>query len=137
MSIQFVESVIGISSEQLQGGFFEGWPNPPNAEAHLRILQGSYAVVLAIDSVTNRVIGFVTAISDGVSSAYIPHLEVLPIYRGQGVGTKLVNRMLATVGNLYMVDLVCDPDVQPFYEKLGMHTYTAMIRRNYDRQACD
>ena len=31
-----------------------------------------------------RVVGFVTAISDGVLSAYIPLLEVLPEYQGAG-----------------------------------------------------
>jgi hypothetical protein len=36
-----------------------------------------------------------------------------------------------------MVDLVCDPDLQPFYERLGFRPYTAMVIRNYDRQSCD
>lgn len=28
--------------------------------------------------------------------------------------------MLANVRHLYMIDLVCDADLQPFYERLGL-----------------
>lgn len=135
--IHYTDSLDRITVEHLHGGFFEGWPHPPNPDAHLRILQGSYAVVLAVDGASGNVVGFITAISDGVSSAYIPHLEVLPAYRKQGIGVELVRRMLARLSDLYMVDLVCDPDVQPFYARLGLRPYSAMIHRNYDRQACD
>jgi hypothetical protein len=30
-----------------------------------------------------------------------------------------------------MVDLLCDPELQPFYESLGMHRATGMMVRNY------
>lgn len=75
-------SLEGITAVQLAGGFFEGWPNPPSPETHLRILKGSYAVSIAIND--DQVVGFVNAISDGVSSAFIPLLEVLPTYPGAG-----------------------------------------------------
>jgi len=73
--ITYTDSLDHITPDKLQG-FFVGWPNPPNPETHLRILQGSAHFILAIDDQTNQVIGFITAISDGVSAAYIPHLEV-------------------------------------------------------------
>ena len=137
MPIHYLDTCDTITADQLRGGFFEGWPTPPQPDAHLRILQGSYAVVLVLDDTTNEVIGFITAISDGVSAAYIPHLEVLSSYRGQGIGGELTQRMLERLRHLYMVDLVCDPDVQPFYARLGMHPYSAMVHRNYDRQGCE
>jgi ribosomal protein S18 acetylase RimI-like enzyme len=65
------------------------------------------------------VIGFATAISDGVMSAYIPFLEVLPEYQRQGIGTELIRRLLGQLDGLYMVDLSCDAALQPFYERLG------------------
>jgi hypothetical protein len=43
--------------------------------------------------------------------------------------------MLATLRHCYQVDLICEPDVQPFYEKLGMRRAVGMIVRNYDRQS--
>jgi ribosomal protein S18 acetylase RimI-like enzyme len=132
--IHYVDSPDGIVPEQLHG-FFVGWPNPPSSEAHLRILQGSSHVLLALDG--ERVVGFITAVSDGVSSAYIPHLEVLPDYQGRGIGSELVRRMIDQLRHLYMVDLSCDADLQPFYERLGMRPYSGMVLRNYERQACD
>ncbi len=99
------------------------------------MLQGSDVIVLAIDMANGAVVGFVTALSDGVTSAYVPHLEVLPAYQGQGIGTALMEHLLAQLRDLYMIDLLCEPDVQPFYERLGMRRATGMLIRNYDRQS--
>ena len=114
-------------------GFFVGWPNPPSPDTHLRILQGSSHVVLAWEE--NRLVGFVTAISDGVLSAYVPLLEVLPTYQGRGVGWELMRRVLEELNGLYMVDLLCDEALQPFYEKLGMVRSQGMMVRRYARQS--
>lgn len=89
--------------------------------------------MLALEGST--VIGFITAVSDGVSAAYIPHLEVLRAFRDEGIGTELLRRMLKKLDSLYMVDLVCDPFLQSFYERAGMQPYTAMIKRNYNAQS--
>ncbi len=132
--VHYTESLAGIDASQLAGGFFIGWPNPPSPETHLRLLQGSSHVVLAIDERTADVVGFATAISDGVLSAYIPLLEVLPEYQHQGIGQELMRRMIAALRSLYMVDLLCDPELQPFYEQIGMRHADGMLIRNYDRQ---
>src|SRR5204862_4237957 len=114
--ITYCETLEGISTSDL-AGFFIGWPNPPSPATHLRILAGSYAILLARDDTTGAVVGFITAISDGVSCAYIPHLEVLPAYQGSGIGSELVRRMLERLRQIYMIDLICDTDVQPFYAR--------------------
>ena len=132
--IGYTESLEGIEPQDLDG-FFVGWPNPPSPETHLRLLNASDHAILAIDETAGRVVGFVTAISDGVLSAYIPHLEVRPEYQGQGIGSELMRRMLGRLGTLYMVDLLCDEEVQPFYERLGMRRARGMAIRNYDRQS--
>lgn len=134
MPILYSTSIEAIEPGDLQG-FFEGWPNPPSPKTHLAILKGSYRTVLSTDSATGRVVGFINAIGDGVLAAFIPLLEVLPEYRGQGIGRELVQRMLRELGGLYMVDLICDEDLRPFYEKLGMTPARAMIIRNFARQA--
>jgi ribosomal protein S18 acetylase RimI-like enzyme len=92
-------------------------------------------VLLARDGAGGPAVGFITAVSDGVSCAYIPHLEVLPAYQGRGIGSELVRRMLAALGDIYMIDLLCDPAVQPFYERLGMRRWSGMLIRNYGRQS--
>jgi GNAT superfamily N-acetyltransferase len=132
--IIYTTSLENITPEKLHG-FFVGWGNPPTPEVHLRVLQGSYRVVLAIDDESGSVIGFINATSDGVLSAFIPLLEVLPAYKGKDIGTELVKRMLESLKHLYSIDLICDEDVQPFYERLGLRRYTGMLHRNYDRQS--
>ena len=63
--IRLLDATEPITPEQLKG-FFVGWPAPPTPETHLRLLQQSDAVVLAVDDATQQVVGFITAISDGV-----------------------------------------------------------------------
>jgi ribosomal protein S18 acetylase RimI-like enzyme len=120
--IEYVTDAGGIEPEHLRG-FFVGWPTPPSPERHLEILRGSSHVVLAREGL--QVVGFVTAISDGVISTYIPLLEVLPEYQGRGIGAELVRRLLAELEGLYMVDLCCDEDVVGFYERLGLQRWDA------------
>jgi GNAT superfamily N-acetyltransferase len=126
--IDYTDSLDGIEPRQL-GGFFVDWPNPPSPDTHLRLLSGSDHVVLAIDLETDHVIGFVTALSDGVLSGFIPLLEVLPAYQGQGIGQALMTRILDRLGHLPNVDLLCDPDVAPFYERFGMKPVGGMVLR--------
>ena len=123
----------GITPEDLTG-FFVGWPTHPDPKTHLRILRGSFAVSLAVDSETDAVVGFATAISDGVISAYIPLLEVLPDYQKQGIGKQLVEALLGQLEPLYMIDLVCDPALEAWYRPLGFTALTGMAKRNYDNQ---
>lgn len=125
--VSYVESAEGLTPDSLRG-FFQGWAAPPGPETHLRILEGSDAIVLALEG-EGRVVGFVTAVTDGVLAAYIPLLEVLPERRGRGIGTELVRRMLARLEGLYMVDLMCDPPLQAFYARLGMAPGTGMMIR--------
>lgn len=130
----YKNSLDNISSDMLKG-FFVDWPNPPNPDTHLKLLQNSSKVVIALDNKTSQVIGFITAISDDVLSAYIPFLEVLPEYKSKGIGKELVSRMLKELENIYMVDLSCDEDLIPYYEKFNMIKSNAMVLRNYEMQS--
>ena len=92
-------------------------------------------VVLAIDEATDQVVGFVTALTDGVLCAYISLLEVLPEYQRRGIGEALVQRVLKMLGDLYMVDLMCDPDLEAYYAKFGMQPAFGMVIRSHPHQA--
>jgi hypothetical protein len=59
-------------------GFFVGWPRRPSLRQQMAVLRESYRSVVAIESEDGRVVGFVNMLSDGVLTAYIPWLEVLP-----------------------------------------------------------
>ncbi len=126
--LAYTGDVSGVEPEHLSG-FFVGWPHPPTPEQHLAVLRGSYAVVLARDE-DGRVVGFVTAVTDGVLSAYIPLLEVIPDHQGAGIGTELMRRLLEEFRDLYIVDLVCDPQLEGFYRRFGMVPLTGMALRN-------
>lgn len=133
--ITYLTTLDGITPQMLTG-FFVGWPNPPSPATHLRLLAGSHAVVLAVDDDNSQVVGFINAISDGVLAAFIPLLEVLPEYQGQGIGSELVRQMLELLGDFYSIDLLCDDDVVPFYKRLGLQQASAgMFTRNYQNQS--
>lgn len=127
--MEFFTDLENITAANLHDGFFEGWASPPSPEQHLALLRGSSHVVIALEGID--VVGFVTAISDGVLSAYIPLLEVLPSHRGQGVGSALMRLLLEQLDGLYMIDVMCDDDVFPFYEKVGFSPAGGGIMRNY------
>ena len=118
-----------MSTRSTSWGFFEDWPTKLSPERHLALLQGSDRVVLA-RTTEGRVVGFVTAVSDGVVSAFLPLLEVLPEYQGRGIGSELVRRMLRLLEGHYMIDLCCDEDLVPFYERFGMQRWVGMGLRN-------
>ena len=126
--IEYTDSLVGIEPRHLDG-FFVGWPHPPSPETQLRLLTGSDHVVLAIDPESGQVIAFVTALTDGVISGFIPLLEVLPAYQGRGIGRALMTRVLDRLGDLPNVDLLCDPNVVPFYERFGMKPVGGMALR--------
>ena len=132
--IEYQYLIKNITPAMLQG-FFVDWPNPPKPKTHLRLLKNSDVVVLAIDTKTRQVVGFITAISDGVLSCYIPFLEVLPAYQGKKIGQNLVRKMLQKLKSVYMIDLMCDKKLQGFYKHFKMQPSTGMIFRNYKNQS--
>lgn len=135
MPVTITTSLDGITPERLTGGFFESWPDRPDPRTHLELLQGSRAVALATDDESNAAVGFANAVADGVLSAYIPLLEVLPSHRRRGIGTRLVERLIEELSPCYMIDVACDDDLVPFYARLGFTRATAMIRRDPAAQA--
>lgn len=127
--IYYTDDLTAVRDDMLRG-FFVGWPRRPSAAQHLAVLRGSYRSVVAIDDADDRVAGFVNMISDGVLTAFIPWLEVLPEYQGQGIGSELMRRILDGTERFYSVDLVCDADLVPYYERLGMHGWTSAMLRH-------
>ena len=132
--IEYINSLEDITPDNLKG-FFVNWPNPPSQTKHYKILEKSSYFWVAVDKQTGNVVGFITAISDEVIASYIPLLEVLPEYQGKGIGKKLMQNMLLTLGKFYMIDLLCDQDVQGYYDKFDMIKSQGMVFRNYQNQS--
>lgn len=137
--IHYRSDLAGVSAQQLSGGFFEGWAEPRTPVEHLEILRNSDLVELAIDPETGQVVGYLTALTDGVQSAFVSLLEVLPSHRERGIGSTLVRRGLSRLGEMndgrgINVDLSCNEGLVGFYERLGMSPGRAMwIRPHLDR----
>ncbi len=131
MNIKYKNDTKNLTPAQLNG-FFVGWPEHPDPETHLKILNNSYAIWLAFDG--SRCVGFINALSDGIFYSFIPLLEVLPNYKGHGIGTELVKRMLETLKKMYAIDIVCDKSIAPFYEANEFERCVGMVKRNYEKQ---
>jgi ribosomal protein S18 acetylase RimI-like enzyme len=132
--IEYRSTAGNLSPKQLRG-FFVGWPSPPSPETHLKLLEQSDLIELGIDTKSGQVVGFLTAITDGVLAAYLPLLEVLPEYQHRGIGSELVRRIVERLSRLYMIDLFCDPELEPFYSRFGLVRGGGMMRRNYAAQS--
>jgi hypothetical protein len=54
---------------------------------------------------------------------------VLPERQGEGIGTELMRRLLAELEDFYMVDLMCDPELESFYNRFEMVLRSGMALR--------
>jgi GNAT superfamily N-acetyltransferase len=130
--IRYASSLEGISSNMLSG-FFAGWRNPPTPDVHLKLLQGSDVVELAVDAEMDRVVGYATGLTDHILTLYISYLEVLPGYQRQGIGTELLRRIMKGCEGLYATSVHCDAPLQTFYSRLGMRPLGGMAILRPDR----
>ncbi|AMC93615.1 hypothetical protein AOC36_06330 [Erysipelothrix larvae] len=119
---------------ELEDGFFDGWPHPPSKQTHRQILSNSTVAFIAVDENTQKIVGFVNAISDGVLSSAIPLLEVLKPYQKQQIATKLMREIIQSLSHLYMIDISCDEALLSFYQKLGFQERKSAIIRNIEHQ---
>lgn len=81
-----------------------------------------------------QLVGYLRAITDTTTFAYVTDVIVHPDYRGQGVGQQLMSHLLATppFDTLRRVSLITE-DAQSLYRKFGFaenstHTYMEIIR---------
>lgn len=119
----------GITPEHLLH-FCKGWRIPLAGQKLYDILKNSTYFVLAVAE-NGNVVGFVNALSDKIHFAFIPMLEVLPEYQNQDIGTKLMESMFELLKNIPCIDLTCDKELQPYYDKLGMIKSRGMVLRKY------
>ena len=125
--VVYTSNINDITPKELEG-FFVGWAKPLTIEQHFNHLTKCTHFIAALED--DRVVGFVSAFSDGIACAFIPMIEVLPKYQKRGIGSELIRRMLEALKHIGIVDLMCDESVQDFYERFGMKKLTGMgIRR--------
>ena len=93
------------------------WSSADKPDELYRALLNSHSLYTAWDG--DRLVGLGNAISDGYLLVYYPHLLVLPEYQGQGIGRKIVAKMLAKYRGFHMQMLTADGEAIEFYEKVG------------------
>lgn len=72
-----------------------------------------------------RLIGYAAIVSNNVTDAYIQDIMVHPEYRGRGIGTQIMERLLSRLkeDGIFMVSVIYgDEALRPFYEKFGFYT---------------
>lgn len=133
--VRYPDTPEGLRAHRLRGGFFEGWPDPPDPDEDLRLLENGDAGVHALEE-SGDVVGFITAIADNVLYAYIPLLEVLPAYQGGGVYRELLRRVLSGFRDLTWCGTALRPRAaRPFYALLGMRPTAGKASRRRENQA--
>ncbi len=126
--IVYQNNLCEISPCQLSG-FCVGWKSPLDGETLHKILKNSYRIVVALDDQTTQVVGFVNSLSDDVYFAFIPMLEVLPAYQNKGIGKELLKRLFVELSSIANIDVLCDKELQSYYEKFGMMKSYGMVFR--------
>lgn len=126
--IEYFTSIDKIEPKHLEG-FFVGWRAPLTQEQHFQTLKNSQYVVLAYDTEISKVVGFINALCDQISFAFIPMIEVWPEYQSMGIGSELMNRMFQQLEHIACIDLMCDVHMQSYYERFGMLKSHGMLIR--------
>ena len=72
----------------------------------------------------NSMIGMGRALSDLSSDAYIQDVAVLKPFRGLGVGSKIIKKLVAFLKQHHVdwIGLIAKPNTSSFYVKLGFET---------------
>jgi len=93
-----------------------GWSAAEKPELLHKALLNSHSLVTAWHD--QRLVGLANAISDGYL-VYYPHLLVLPDYQGCGIGTRLMQTLMARYDGFHQHMLVADGRAIEFYRKCG------------------
>lgn len=107
-----------FDKEVLQEFFLSvGWSSGHYPDKLAAAMKNFKTVYTAWDS--ERLIGLVCAMDDGVITAYIHYLLVHPDYHGNGIGKRLMEMIKASYKDYLRIVVVAYNAELPFYEKCG------------------
>lgn len=101
-----------------------GW-QVPNLD---RLVSGSTWAVSAWDSA--RLVGFARVLSDDVRESVLHDVGVHPDYQGFGIGTALVERVIARFGHTRIL-LTRRSELDAFYARFGFRLMDRAMERRY------
>lgn len=98
-----------------------GWwtDEADNTSVVADIVSGSHCFLVARQAGT--IIAMGRAISDQVSDAYIQDVTVDPVFRRQGIGSRMVSEIVARLeaDGIGWIGLIAERKTHPFYQPLG------------------
>ena len=112
-----------FKEEELEELFLSaGWASGKYPQKLAAALRGYGYVLAARDN--GRLVGLAGAMDDGVMTAYVHYLLVLPEYRGMGLGAQLIGRAVVEyrvrgMKTLRLNVASSNKKAQHFYERLG------------------
>ena len=123
MGVEYLEN--GLTPEALAGlRELVGWSHT-EAEQAKKALENTCFSVAAVEG--GRVVGMGRLVGDGAMIWYIQDVVVLPEYRGSGVGTAIVQKLMdyvrteAMPGTSVTIGLSAAKGKESFYEKFGFY----------------
>lgn len=114
--IDIRESLDGVTGATLKRFYAHAdFDNGRTPDEHERSFRNS---VVRLAFAGDQLVGAARAISDGVYTAAIFDVCVLPSHRGRGIGRRLVRSLVDGLKSQFVV-LVCDKNLREFYADSG------------------
>ena len=115
MIYQYNEAVSAKALSDLRESV--GW-NRMEDEYNNPLMTSYYHIAVYED---DKMVGYIDSVSNGVTDAYIQDLMVHPDYQGKGLGTELMNQMIAYLkeNRIYIISVVFEESLKPFYDRFG------------------
>jgi GNAT superfamily N-acetyltransferase len=105
-----------------------GWEGVMNFEAAKTALPNSLYGVVAMQG--TRAIGMGRIVGDGAIFFYVQDVAVQPEYQGQGVGKRLLGRLVRHINDVApekaFIGLFAARGTNPFYEQFGFRAWPEM-----------
>ncbi|GIO28320.1 GNAT family N-acetyltransferase [Ornithinibacillus bavariensis] len=97
-----------------------------------RMCKQSWYAVYAYDE--QQLVGMGRVISDGVITAIICGVCVLPSYQSKGIGKEIVNRIIQHCEqNKVIPQLMCVDSLEPYYKDLGFRKFSIGMTKEINR----